>query len=240
MIRRSPIVMNNCGIWSSHFEIESAPPAKPFRTLFFVHAQVLTALQVLGRGNCFDDICQMSNMGEPTAQRVFHTFCKKFAVEMFDKWIHLPTGEDMTHVMNMYDALGFTGAIGSADVTHVAWGCAPHSHEKSYKGKEGFATLAYQAIVSHSGKVLGVTKGFPGAQNDKTIIRYDLNVQRIRESDIYKNAVYKLRNADGTETEHKGAYLIVDGGYHRVRCVNILAAGRANETLFGRMIVGVW
>lgn len=158
----------------------------------------------------------MSYISEPTAQRVFHTFCRKFAVELFDKWIGLPTGDELTKVMNMYDDVGFTGAMGSADVTHVAWGCAPHSHQRSYKGKEGFPTLAYQAIVSHSGRVLGVTKGFPGAQNDKTIIRYDLNVQRIRESAVYRDKEFKLRNADGTESVHKGVYLIVDGGYHKV------------------------
>ncbi|CAM9592703.1 unnamed protein product, partial [Sphacelaria rigidula] len=71
------------------------------------------------------------------------------------------------------DHLGFTGAIGSTDVTHIKWAACPYSWEKQYTGKEGFATIAYQAIVDHTGRVLAATKGYAGSMNDKTIIRYD-------------------------------------------------------------------
>jgi hypothetical protein len=47
-----------------------------------------------------------------------------------------------------------------------------------FTGKEHFPTIAYEATVDHSGRVLGVTKGFPGAKNDKTIVRFDLTVSR--------------------------------------------------------------
>lgn len=156
-------------------------------------------------------------MSESTAQRVLHHFCVKFAIEMFDSWIGLPTGDELTKVVQIYDEMGFTGVMGSCDMTHVAWGCAPHSHARSYTGKEGYATLAYQAIVGHSSRLLGVTKGFHGAKNDKTMIRYDLNVQRIRESAVYTNVTYKLFKQNGTETVQKRVYLIVNGGYHQVK-----------------------
>lgn len=67
------------------------------------------------------------------------------------------------------------------------------------------------------GRVLGVTSGFSGAQNDKTIVGLNLAVQRVREGEPYKNVRYKLRRADGTESEEIEAYLIVDGGCHEMR-----------------------
>lgn len=180
-------------------------------------------LYVLGRGGCFGDASKMSHMSEATAQSAFHAFCRNFAVELFDEWVRLPTGDELTKVMDAYDDMGCPGAVGSAGVTRVAWSCAPRSRRRSRsckRTKEGGAgndaTLAYQAIVGRDGRVLGVTRGFPGGQSDKSIARHDPNVQRIRESAAYRDRQYKLRNVDGTESVRKGLYLVVDGGCHKV------------------------
>lgn len=58
-------------------------------------------------------------MSELTIQAVFHKFCKHFAKEMYDKHIYLPIGNALAKVIDHYDRLGFTGAIGSTDVTHI-------------------------------------------------------------------------------------------------------------------------
>jgi hypothetical protein len=60
-----------------------------------------------------------------------------------------------------------------------------------------------------------VTRGFPGAKNDKTIVRYDLNVARVRDDHAYSDMEYELMAADGSTYTERGAYLIVDGGYHK-------------------------
>lgn len=119
--------------------------------------------------------------------------------------------------MDHYDKVGFAGAIGSTDVTHVKWGCYPHSRQRSYISKEGHPTIAYQATVDPTGRVLGVTKGSPDATNDETIIRYDLTVERVREDPRYKDQTFELRRSDGTVMECQGNYLLVDNGYHKVK-----------------------
>lgn len=179
--------------------------------------QVLSALQVLGRGNFFDDVSQLSFMSESVAQASFHVFCKNFAAELYDSHIYLPTGEALKKVMRDYHRLGFSGAMGSTDVSHIRWDSCKYSLLRSFTGKEGFPTIAYQVTVDHTGRVLAVTEGFPGAQNDKTIIRYDAAVKSIREDPAYTEAVFHLRDATGSSVECKGAYLIVDNGYHKVR-----------------------
>ena len=167
-------------------------------------------------------------MSESTARETFHTFCECFALALYKEHISMPTGEALEQVMSDYDRLGFTGAVGSTDVTHVKWACCPTSHARTYTGKEGFPTVAFQATVDHSGRILAVTKGFAGATNDKTIIRYDLAVSMIKKDPIYRDRVFKLYNEDGTWTEHKGVYLLVDNGYHEVTwtrstCVDLLS-----------------
>lgn len=47
---------------------------------------------------------------------------------MYEEWINLPTGDELERVMRDYEALGFPGAIGSTDVTHVPWDKTPASH----------------------------------------------------------------------------------------------------------------
>ena len=194
---------------SSH---PTPPPPHALRNTL----QILTALQILGRGSCFDDILQLSLMSKAMAAATFHKFCKHFAMEMFEEHIYLPTGTYLDEVMDHYHKLGFTGAMGSTDVTHVGWGMGPFTLGRSFTGKEGFPTIAFQVTVDHAGRALAVTSGFTGATNDKTIIRYDAAVNKINNDNQYKGREYKLRKTDGTYRERKGCYLIVDNGYHEV------------------------
>ncbi|CAB1117325.1 unnamed protein product [Ectocarpus sp. CCAP 1310/34] len=117
--------------------------------------------------------------------------------------------------MEAYDLLGFTGAIGSTDVTHIRWACCPYSWARQYTGKEGFPSIAYQAIVNDTGLVLAVTKGFAGAMNDKTIIRYDTAVAKIRRDPVYTEKVYTLFDKNGQPFEREGNNSIVDNGYNK-------------------------
>lgn len=189
-----------------------------FNVYTCVIVQVMACLQILARGNVFRDIYHMSFISEQTTQATFHSFCDHFSREMYDEHIHLPTGDYQTKVMREYDRLGFTGAVGSTDVTHIAWGRCPYNQARSYTGKEGYPTVAYQVTVDHTKRALAVTRGFTGATNDKTIIRFDSAVTKIRTDPTYTERKYKLYKEDGTPYEQKGCYLLVDNGYHKVNC----------------------
>ena len=137
-------------------------------------------LQILGRGTVYDDVCQMSFMSESTACATFYRFCECFAQELYHRHVQLPTGAAQQKAMYEYDQLGCSSAIGSTDVTHIKWDSCPFSEANAYTGKEGYPTIAYQVTVDRTGRALGVTRGFAGAQSDKTIIRYDLAVPMAR------------------------------------------------------------
>lgn len=100
-----------------------------------VFLQVLACLQILARGNCFADIYHMSFISMQTAAATFHRFTRYFAREMYAEHIFLPTGDYQKKVMTQYDRLGFSGATGSTDVTHIPWGMCPYNQARSYKGK---------------------------------------------------------------------------------------------------------
>ena len=175
--------------------------------------KIMACLTILGRGNCFRSIYNLSWMSSAVVQGTFHQFCERFSTELYDEHISLPSPEDgeLDRVMDEYDKLGFTGAMGSTDVTHIGWSRCPYN-------QEGQPTIAYQVTVSHSGRVLAVTEGFTGSTNDKTIICGDAAVDMIRNDSRYAEKEFQVYNEDGTTRTLKGCYLLVDNGYHKVNC----------------------
>lgn len=179
-------------------------------------------LKVLGGGNCFNDISGFSRMSRQTAETAFHLFCEKFSVALWDSWVYLPEGEELKKVEEIYRKCGYPGAIGSVDCTHFKWEGTPFSERTIHQGKEGYASVVVEATCDHSGRIIAATKSYPGAENDKTVIARDLSIWRIRDEEPWKSYPYKLRNADGTESDYTGAWLIVDGGYPKVSRVQKL------------------
>ncbi|CAM9755850.1 unnamed protein product [Discosporangium mesarthrocarpum] len=163
----------------------------------------------------------MAGMSESAAWRVLHKFCECFSQHMFETWIGLfKNDEELQQTMKAYHRLGFTGAVGSTDMTHLMV-------DRSYKGKGAFLTLAHEVTIDHSMGVLGATCGFPGARNDQTIFRYDDTVVQVRTNKRFTDLKYTLFDADGNEFTHRGAYLIIDGGYRQWRC--LMAPYKANR-----------
>ena len=131
----------------------------------------------------------------------------------------LPEGEALKKVAGEYGDMGCPGACASLDCTHISWPSCPYSETNTHKGKEGYTTLVYEASCDHSGRILSSTKGFPGAENDKTVVKRDLSVTRMQEEEPWTSYKFVLFDLEGNTTEHTGGWLIVDGGYHRVSSV---------------------
>ena len=180
---------------------------------FFRPLQVLTALHVLSQENCFDDIKQLSLISESMAQATFRNFCSHFARDLYDEHIRVSVEVGEEKVMDEYKRPGLTGAIGSTDVTHIRWGCCTHSLSHSYTGKARVPTVAYQSAVNYSGRALAIMQGFPGARNDKTIIRNDTAINAIQQDPMDTEDKFFLYAADGTKIEHTSNYIIVDNGF---------------------------
>jgi hypothetical protein len=81
--------------------------------------------------------------------------------------------------------------------------------------------------------------GFPGSLNDKTGVRYDSYIARLREDPLFTEYEYPLYDSQGRSFRGKGAWAIVDGGYHQW-CVSQGPAPNApsmQERSFSRVVV---
>ena len=177
---------------------------------------MLADLYVLGKGNSFDDVSQMSRLSVPTVQRIFHAFMERYATELYSAAVVMPTGQALADTLKDFDAAGFPGAVGSTAVTHLHWQHAPFSAREAYLGREGLPTLAYECTVDRSGRCLAATKGIPGAQSDSTIAGSDEFVKEVRDGD-YKEVEFTLKSENGEDVKEKGLWLLAGGEYHMVR-----------------------
>ena len=73
-----------------------------------------------------------------------------FSEALYDLYVRPPEGEELLVVMERYRRLGFPEAIGSVDSTHVKWSMCSKDDRWLASGKEGYPTLSFEVVVSHS------------------------------------------------------------------------------------------
>ena len=200
--------------WNTTKDIDAAG-----RAAVPLELKVLGALRMVCKGCAFDAIAELSGMSEQTMHRFFHSFWEQFVAHFKDLWIKYPkTAAEAARSMQMYKELGFPGAAGSVDCTHVWWGNCPAGLANLYTGKEKVPTIAYEVTIDHAGKCLFVSQGHPGSRSDKTIVKTDDFLQALRKKEILWNDVtFQLYKADGSTFTARGAYLISDNGYAKWR-----------------------
>mmetsp|Transcript_1471 Transcript_1471/g.5292 ORF Transcript_1471/g.5292 Transcript_1471/m.5292 type:complete len:168 (+) Transcript_1471:3-506(+) len=167
----------------------------------------MTALRWLALGCPYDAIAEMAQTSETLVRITCQKWVHEFTTRCFGAWVRPPEGGDLAEQMEIFARCGFPGAVASADVVHIAWDQCPAGLKHENTGKGGFPTRAF---TTHSKRIIAVTAGHPGARNDKTITRYDGFIMGIKEGEIFQNLTFTLRKQDGSCTEERGAYVIVD------------------------------
>ena len=176
--------------------------------------RILIGLRILARGNCADDISEMSGIAESTVNTICHQFTEAFVTHFYDEFVSFPAGERLKTVVKAYEDLGFPGACGSMDVTHVRLHKCPHGLRVLATGKEGYPTLGFQAICAPNREILYCSRPYLGSYNDITITNDDVLCQAIQDG-LLDGVEYKLTGEDGIPRRVSGGYVIVDGGYQQ-------------------------
>ena len=75
-------------------------------------------------------------------------FLRNFPIALFSNVIKLPKeGDELSIVMNVYRKMGFPGAVGSVDATHIRWHMCPveYVHAATDIGK--YHSVAFQVLI---------------------------------------------------------------------------------------------
>ena len=101
-------------------------------------------------------------------------------------------------------------------MVHRGWDKCPSEFTTLFKGKEGLPTMEIQVIVTHRKKVLHMSIGYPGARNDKHIVKVDSAPKSLHSGSHWlRSRKWYSKKNDGSVVQHRGYWLLVDGGYLR-------------------------
>jgi len=177
------------------------------RSCIPVEIKVLGALRTLGRATLHDDVAEISGAGSESHRMWFLKFIRFVSSRFKNEFICIPNETEFESIQRMYGRLGFPNCVGSMDATHLHWMNCPQFAMNDHTGKEGFPTLAFNVVVVHSGRIIHVGSAFPGARNDKTIVRLDDFANRMRFGGLYADLEASLYKNDGSQCLMKGYYL---------------------------------
>ena len=81
------------------------------RILIPEELSLMGVLRILGRGECYDTIEELSGISRSTIQRLFKSWTKNFVL-LRNKYMGIPTDEEIIEIMKVYETLGLPGAVG--------------------------------------------------------------------------------------------------------------------------------
>lgn len=138
-----------------------------------IEMKVMIALRILGRGNCADDIQEMSKVPCSTIHVIFKTFVRNFSLHAYPLFVKIPTGDRLQQTLSCYNQLGFPGCVGCVDGTQVVWFRSPRIDTIINTGKEHEPTLGFLVVVDHGRYIMYVSTWFHGSANDISKIKND-------------------------------------------------------------------
>ena len=185
-----------------------------------VELLVLGVLRYMGRGWTLDDLEEATGIDRETHRQFLHVFLDYGKDVLFPKFVTEPTKTmEYKDFASEYEQAGFHGAVGSMDGTEVIQWSVHYALKNLHTGfKDGnHTTRSYNLICNHRRRILGTTTGHPGSWNDKTLVRFDEFVYKMRTGSTFGNNIFQLyeRLPDGslTKQDYRGAWLLVDNGY---------------------------
>ena len=137
-----------------------------------IEFKILLALRLLGRGNCYDDINELSQVPASSVPYYFHKFVSNFSRLFYDEFIRFPGESSLQDRLDHYAALGLPGAMGSVDCTRIHWDKCPKYLTNFCIGKEGFPALSFLLVCDHNRQIVHVSQNaYLGALNDINICK---------------------------------------------------------------------
>ena len=179
---------------------------------------LMCVFRVLGIGCPFDALEEASGMDAETIRRFFHKWLAWAVNNHYKQFVKLATTYDeIERNEKVFNKLGLPGAVYSMDGVHCAADNVAHRYRHRYIGKEGYPTVAWNVLSSHSKKIAHVSCMFMGSKNDKTMVRRDDGVLAVKNDSLFTEYHFWIYDMDGNKIGHRGVWIVCDGGYHEWR-----------------------
>lgn len=140
-------IMQTLGEWSPYF----CQRYDAFGKIGLSPMQKCTsAMHMLAYGVPADQIDEYMRIAETTSLECLAKFAKGIRKNFGDKYLKRPTTEDIQHLLQLGQARGFPGMLGSVDCMHWQWKKCPIAWKGQFThGYYGVPTIMLEAVASH-------------------------------------------------------------------------------------------
>jgi hypothetical protein len=161
-------IVNALGQWSTYFTYRADCAG---RIGLSPLQKCTAAMRMLAYGTPADALDEYLKIGKSTALNCLDKFAQG-VIEVFGgEYLRRPTREDVEHILQVNEARGFPGMVGSIDCMHWRWEKCPLAWRGQFtRGDYGVPTMILEAVASQDLRIWHAFFGIAGSNNDLNVL----------------------------------------------------------------------
>ena len=180
----------------------------------FTNFQKATAaIRILAYGSAADSVDEYVRIAESTSVECLEHFCESVIACFGQHYMHDPTVEDLSKILERSAKRGFPRMIGSIDCSKWVWKNFPAAYRGRYQGKEGVPALKLECIADDQLYIWHAFFGMPGCANDINVLNASTLQNQIADGTYPPSMKYKISG-----TMRNILYWLADGIYPKWPC----------------------
>lgn len=108
----------------------------------------LVSMRMLSYGSPADSFDDTYRMAESTVLETVKQFVRTIISVYESEHLRPPTTSELETILQVNEARGFPGMIGSIDCMHWEWSNCPTSWQGQYRGRKGKPTIILEAVAT--------------------------------------------------------------------------------------------
>ncbi|XP_037450902.1 uncharacterized protein LOC119321224 [Triticum dicoccoides] len=198
-------IVQALGEWSPYFTQRVGALGRPGLSPL---QKCTVAMHMLAYGVPVDKTDDHIRLGASTALESLEKFAKGVIAKFGGEYLRRPTVEDIQRLLELGEARGFPGMLGSIDCMHWEWKNCPVGWKGQFtRGDYGVPTIILEAVASHDLWIWHAFFGVPGSNNDINV----LNQSPLFTETLQGNAPRVDYYVNGQQ--YKKGYYLADGIY---------------------------
>ncbi|XP_048606696.1 putative nuclease HARBI1 [Brassica napus] len=165
------------------------------------------SIRVLAYGTAADAVDEYLRLGETTTRSCVEHFVEGIIYLFGEEYLRRPTPTDLQRLLDVGEARGFPGMVGSIDCMHWEWKNCPTAWKGQYSRGSGKPTIVLEAVASYDLWIWHAFFGPPGTLNDINVLDRSPVFDDIINGQAPQVTFYV------NEREYHMAYYLTDGIY---------------------------
>jgi hypothetical protein len=133
--------------------------------------KAVAAIRILAYGLPADVGDEYVRIGDSTARKALHHFCRAIISVFGEYYLHAPNAEDLARLLRIVEQRGFPRMLGSIDCMHGEWRNCPSEYKGMFTGRGKHPSMILEAVALHDLWIWYAYFDMPGSCNDIDVLQ---------------------------------------------------------------------